>query len=328
MGQTDTKEAYITKIIEMTGVSRSTIFRYLAGNQVRESSQRKIEDAMKILDGKQTPQKQTDFEIVVSINSSEFDIFKGNSQVLSGILERVSRYGIKMSLESNVDPKMKRSDRVGFIIVGKHGRQQLDEIMQIMSLDMPCVVVNRMLPDPEVSYVAIDNRGCGREMAFHLIDQGCRNIATWGECESHVAHEKFLGYLDALQERGIPCREELVEHDVEHHSLEESFRTFMAQDPKPDAFMALDDETAIRVMRLAREQGYRVPEDLAVSGMNDLGSSRTIMPSLTSIWIDFKTLGRTAVDIVMDLKDNPARETEKILVRHKLLFRESTRRRS
>lgn len=322
MKQIDTKETYINKITDMTGISRSTIFRYLAGNQVRIGSQKKIEKAIEMLEGGE--KESAPFEIIVSINTPDFDIFKGNSEILSGILEESSAHALKMSLQRDVPPGKK--ENAGFIIVGKHGEDLEKDIARLEELGVPFVVINRMIGDPRVSYVAADNKACGAEMASHLIEKGCKRIALWGENRTRVARDKAAGYAASLTSHGLSLEPELIEHDVENHPLEESFKRFMSLTPPADAIMTLDDETALKVTRLALTNGYRIPEDLLVSGMNDMDSSANVVPSLTSIRIDFRKLGKKAVHVLQDLMADRELQSEKIVIGHRLMMRDSTRR--
>jgi DNA-binding LacI/PurR family transcriptional regulator len=325
MRQTDTKEAYINQITEICGVSRSTIFRFMAGEQVRESSRKKITEAMASLDGKNEGAEDSPLkEIAVSINSPDFDIFKGNSEALSGILEQATTLGIPVRLERDLSPE--KREGVGVVIVGKHGSVLMDECTLLKSQQVPFVVVNRMIADRNVSYAAVDNVACGRDMADHLISEGYKRIAFWGEQTTMVSRAKLEGYKEALSEHGIPYDPDLVVTDVDAHPLPEAFSSFMALPSKPDAFMTMDDETALKVIRIAVTNGISVPGDLAVSGMNDIDASKNVMPSISSISISFRKLGAYAVDILVDLAKEPDKLSEKVVINHRLMIRDSTKR--
>ena len=91
----DTKEQYIEKLTEMTGISRATIFRYLSGSGVKETTRLKLNEA---IDKLGMTERERSFEIIVSVNSHDFDIFKGNSEALGAILEEASIKGIPVRL--------------------------------------------------------------------------------------------------------------------------------------------------------------------------------------------------------------------------------------
>ena len=205
----------------------------------------------------------------------------------------------------------------GVILLGKHDPEETEEIDWLKKEEVPFVVVNRRIEDKAVSYVASDMHSCAYDMCQHLFSQGARRIAFWGETRTKVSMDKFLGYKEALGERGW-YDEALVYSDNE--PLEDIFSS------SPDAFMAMDDETATKALRLSYEKGLRVPEDFLVSGMNDLGLSKNIIPSLTSAHVDFRKLGRLSLDVLLRLMEDRSLEAVKTTVSYRLVIRDSTLR--
>ncbi|MCH3908496.1 MAG: LacI family transcriptional regulator [Sphaerochaeta sp.] len=321
-----TKEDDIQEIIRISGVSRSTIFRYLAGKGIRSSSRECIEEAMQMLQGREgkqrlAPATETETqEIIVSINTTTFDQFQGNSEALAGVMEEAGNRNVHIRLERDM-----QADRFGkgVIVLGKHDPEETQECELLKALHKPFVVINRMIEDPCVSYVASDVNRCAYDVCTHLLSTGKRRILFWGEQETRVSRDKFRGYRKALQDQGIPFDPSLVFD--EKTPLEEVFSRFSQMQSRPDALLCMDDETATVAIRLAVEQGLRIPKEFSISGMNDLGSSKSIIPSLTSVRIPFRKLGTLALRTVLELMNNPFMKAAKITVCHDLVIRDSTR---
>ena len=97
----------------------------------------------------------------------------------------------------------------------------------------------------------------------------------------------------------------------------------MAQDV-PDALIAANDEMAIGAMRALMEQGLRVPQDVKISGYDDLHIDSYLTPSLTSIHQDFDLLAHQALQVTAELIDNPDMKATCSLIKPKLIVRESS----
>jgi LacI family transcriptional regulator len=326
MRHTDTKEELIRKIQELSGISRSTIFRYFAGKQVRESSKQKICNALTFIESGNCAKEEQKLEIVVPVNSHNFDDFKGYGEVLSGILDEASQKGITVRLEHGQVNYVENRRGTGVIILGKDTKELEYECTQLKKQQIPFVLINRTIDKPGISYVAVDVRQGAYDMATHLLDQGYRRIAFWGTQNNMVSQGKLAGLKDALTERNIPYDEDIIETDTEKHPLEETFDHFMKMENKPDAFMTMDDETALRVIRLAFMKNIQVPRDLGVSGMNDIESSENVIPSISSIHYPFRTLGILAVDTLWNLLHEQQIQSIRMIIGHKIILRDSTKK--
>ena len=86
----------------------------------------------------------------------------------------------------------------------------------------------------------------------------------------------------------------------------------------------MDDNTALRIARLAFEHNLTIPYDLGVSGMNDLDTVRNSTPSLSSVKIDFREIGRESVNSLLKLLDSTSLRAIKLIMNHKLMIRDST----
>lgn len=91
-----------------------------------------------------------------------------------------------------------------------------------------------------------------------------------------------------------------------------------------DALVAANDLLAIGAIRAVRELGLSVPEDVAVTGMDDTEIGRVFQPSLTSVSLGSTERGRAAAEIMLQLADDPDRAVQQIAVGPELVVRESS----
>jgi DNA-binding LacI/PurR family transcriptional regulator len=173
---------------------------------------------------------------------------------------------------------------------------------------VPLVLVDQE-PDGETPSINIDDRGGARAAAQHLIDLGHRRIGILnsstvgpaglladpgGTRTGYVSHWRMLGWLEALDGAGIvpSVVQERTPYLPEAH--ETGTHLLLDQNPAPTAILTFSDAVAESVVRVARERGLRVPEDLSVVGFDDSPRARRMTPPLTTVRQDVEAKGRAA----------------------------------
>lgn len=315
-----TKEQMIERIIDYSGVSRSTVFRYLAGKQVRKNSEEALLAAASDLHFDLFLQKKvTSQDILVSI-SPRFNIFRGYAEVLSGVMHKAEETGNDIKLNHNIQDDNKGC---GVIIIGKSEQEEEEEIELLLAQRIPFVLINRHHDNPGVSWVSVDNRMASREGCEHLRSRGYGRIGFWGGGEGVVSQDKLAGYLDSHTRNGQKVDPDLLYKENEIN-IEEAFRRARQSSGGVDSWLAIDDDIAIKVMKLAIDAGYRIPEQFGICGMNDIDAAEHFIPSLTSVNIPFKEMGEIAVGILLELLENPLYTSVKKIVNHRLIIRDSS----
>jgi DNA-binding LacI/PurR family transcriptional regulator len=142
------------------------------------------------------------------------------------------------------------------------------------------------LSHPEVDFVYSDDGGASRDTVRWLIEtKGHRRIGFIGVPESYPpGQRRRRGYLSAMQEAGLPVlpgSEQIGDFSVE--SGYAAMRALLALPEPPTAVFVCNDLMAIGAILMAREQGVRVPEDVAVVGFDNIPETTYITPSLTTI---------------------------------------------
>jgi len=202
---------------------------------------------------------------------------------------------------------------------------------------LPTVIVDQ--PSlPKIPLVGIDIRASARPCAEHLTALGHKRFAIVtfrlgadGYCgpidRARVKNSCFelnrirvSTYLEVLDRAGPDVSVKIWEW---HRSNEEGGRVagenLLNEHPRPTAILATSDSLAIGVIEAAQACKVRIPQDLTVTGFDDIPAARLITPQLTTVHQPMAEKGRLAVAALLE-EDGPLR----IMVPTKLIIRQSS----
>ena len=94
----------------------------------------------------------------------------------------------------------------------------------------------------------------------------------------------------------------------------------------PSAVFCICDEIAYGALKAAREECVRVPDDISITGSDDLPMSEFVMTPLTTVRVDRQAIGRNAVKMLLRRMAEPELPQQRLLLPSKLVVRESTGR--
>ncbi|MFI6025334.1 LacI family DNA-binding transcriptional regulator [Amycolatopsis magusensis] len=194
-------------------------------------------------------------------------------------------------------------------------------VREIQEAPVPVVVIGRALDDHGISSVSTDSAGGIGQAVGHLHAIGRRRIGFLnGPLDTTPGAARQRGF-DAV----VPTDRSEVEiaGDFTVAAGLEAARRLLAR-AELDAVVAANDLLAIGVIRAVRERGLSVPEDIAVTGMDDTEIGRVFLPSLTSVSLGSTERGRAAAKLMLRLADDPDSAVEQVAVPPELVVREST----
>ncbi|MGV9350771.1 LacI family DNA-binding transcriptional regulator [Streptomyces spiralis] len=141
------------------------------------------------------------------------------------------------------------------------------------------------------TYVDADNRGGAREAVRHLVSLGRKRITTiTGPLDQASAMDRLDGYRDVLLDAP---RQLLAEGDFTLQGGADAMAQLLDQAPDLDAVFVASDLMASGALRILRERGRTVPQDVAVVGFDDLTPiAETTDPPLTTVHQDIEEMGR------------------------------------
>jgi DNA-binding LacI/PurR family transcriptional regulator len=196
---------------------------------------------------------------------------------------------------------------------------------------LPIVMLGETPSDGLVDKVAIDSRKAGAAAVSHLIGLGRSRIAVigapTGPTGSSAHLRRLQGYWQALAEAGLRTDLELVAKIGAFRAAEgsQAMADLLALPEPPDAVFCFNDLLALGATRRLLTSGYRVPEDVAVMGFDDLEEGKYVTPTLSTVSPDKQEIARVAVARILSqlrlAAPGPPRSTE---VPFRLIEREST----
>ena len=176
----------------------------------------------------------------------------------------------------------------------------------------PMPICSVAIPLPGLSSVCIDNETGMRSAVEHLIRvHGIRSIAfIRGPAVNEEAELRLRVYREVLEKNGIPFSPDLVvPGDFTHPAGYDAIATLFAKRKLPvhsvGAIVAANDVMALGAMGALREQGVKVPEQIAVVGFDDIEAARFVFPPLTTVHQPLFDQGREAVRIVLEQLRDP-----------------------
>jgi len=147
------------------------------------------------------------------------------------------------------------------------------------------------------------NQEGSRTAAEHLIGLGHRRIAYVGDRSGYQSEaERLAGYKEALAAAEIPFAPELaVEGDGRTEAAIEAMSGLLALDRPPTAVCCYNDMTALGAMRAIHAHGLRVPQDVSVTGFDDLFFAANLEPPLTTVRQPMRRMGQMAMENLFKL---------------------------
>jgi LacI family transcriptional regulator len=212
-----------------------------------------------------------------------------------------------------------------------------DHYQKIKQQGIPLVLYDRVNESLEVNAVVTDDYLGAYKAVSHLIEQGCEKIAHFaGEQHINIYQDRLKGYMDALNEHGLPVVDEyIVEEDV----IQDTWRVLetgrqmannlFGKEDTPDAIFSSSDFAAMGAMQVLKDKGIKIPEDAAVVGYSNDFSTSVIEPALTSVDQHTKKMGNFAAQLFLE-QVNTESDADfapcKTVLKPELVIRESSKR--
>lgn len=272
-----------------------------------------------------------------SIGLTVPDIINPHFAALASAIERASeRAGYTLSFGNTLGDMGKearalelfRRQRVDGLILDLVGTTPEYIERMVKGVEVPAVLIDRRVDAMPFDAVLFDNYGAGRMVTDYLVRSGHRRIAILiGELEYSTSVERLQGYLDVLQENGIPRDERLIlqgHFDVEPAQI--ATAALLASGERPTAIFCINNQMTIGVMQALAEQGFRCPQDISVAGIDDLPTAAAFSPRLTVATQPTTEMGELAVRLLLDrLSGKSPPDPVQVVCKAKLIVRDSCR---
>lgn len=218
--------------------------------------------------------------------------------------------------------RQKRVD--GFVLLSPGSfHKHIIEALNVGSV--PFVSTARILAEPEMTYVDVDNFKGASQLMEHLISLGHERIAFIGKPTLQSSQDRLSAYQTVLEKAGIPYDPELAlvtDTSSIESGHEYTLRLLRSQRP-PTAIFLANDVMAIGAINAAHESGLRVPEDISIVGFDDIPFSNYTNPPLTTVHQPAFEKGVRAAQLLIHLLETQERQ-ESVILPLEMVLRRST----
>lgn len=287
--------------------------------------------------------RKVDFIAYIKVDKGEAEKVSQFFQIIQGAEEFLTKQGCYLTVHTvsnqNGDLYDKVCELIGNNVKGIifNSDIRMDAVTYFRLLKKNCAMVfaDSSPLGVNANFVSSDNLRGGYLATRHLMDIGCRHIGYIGGGEERIRTlaDRFMGYKIALQEAGMPVRQEYLCMDyVETHPNQfvefiDDYLNRTLSLPEPiDGLFVRNDVTAIAVENALLAKGVRIPEQVAVVGFDNLDVSEMQRVPLTSISQDFYLMGKEAAKMCLRLAAGGSSVVTQILSPVRLIARDSTAR--
>lgn len=205
--------------------------------------------------------------------------------------------------------------------------KDFSHFQQLIDNEIPLVFYDRAVDELQADVVVVDDYSGAYNAVTHLIKRGCRRIAFYSAPQHLLlGKDRLQGYTDAIKHNNIEFNKDLVYSCDTFDSAVKISQSILKKVDRPDGVFAVNDLTAIGVMKAAKKLGIKIPEELKVVGFENSNKASICDPELTSVDQFGYHLGKKAMDILLGrIKSNISRyEPIKHVIKTKLIVRGSS----
>ncbi|WP_342433714.1 LacI family DNA-binding transcriptional regulator [Neobacillus sp. FSL H8-0543] len=256
-------------------------------------------------------------------DTNAFDIFKGVYQAVEENDHELSVYLIDSLKQRQKSYAQFCSERNigGAVLQGI--RTDDPYFKELINTNIPVVYIDILKEDSNklIGSVSINNAKASKEVACYLLERNHRKIVIMaGTEETYVNMDRMNGVKEAYKKYDLKIHKE----DILHADFSEDKAYALAknylQEKCPTAFLCFSDLMAYGVMRAVKEAGLRIPEDVSITGFDNLVFSSYTEPKLTTIHQDFVEIGRQSALLLKNLMENK-QDTRHVFVPYQLVER-------
>jgi DNA-binding LacI/PurR family transcriptional regulator len=280
--------------------------------------------------GRDLRRRQTN-RIGFSFGFTTTDIGEFASRLINGAVAAAEKADFNVILYPLAGDQLGKLTRIcqrreveGLLLMG--GGHLLESIALLQERQIPFVVLNRKISQPNVSYVTVDHHQAVGVAVRHLIDHGHKRIAFIGQPILGGLHEDRLnGFRETMQQAGLAVDDSsCVAAGPNPGDGYRAMRELLAAPNRPTAVATIHDPFAIECLQAVVEAGLRVPDDVAIIGSDNLRETQATNPPLSTLHPALSKLGRLAMESLLNILDDQEAAPQRLSLPVKLLSRQST----
>jgi LacI family transcriptional regulator len=307
-----TRTPTLEDVAQRAGVSTATVSRCLnAPEKVVEATRLRVLEAVEALGyapnfSAQALAAKRTRTIGAIIPTMENAIFAEGIQAFQETLHAegytllIASTGYDPAVEAEAIRTLAARGAEGLLLIGYDRDPSIAKFLQAQDLS---VIVSWAFEEGRFpSAVGFDNRAAMKSLVQHALDLGHRNVVMISAktCGNDRARARCDGALDALGARGLSPLQ-MVETEYSVAKGEAAFDTLVMAHPEATLFVCGNDVLAAGAIRAAERRGIRVPEEVSITGFDDIGLASLVRPSLTTVRVPHRAMGQAAARSILSL---------------------------
>ncbi|MGC9150287.1 MAG: LacI family DNA-binding transcriptional regulator [Microbacter sp.] len=259
------------------------------------------------------------------------------ASVVEGILDVADREGYSVLLFRSHEQFEKEvrsvqrllSSRVcGVLTSVAKETTRYDHFQELVDNDIPVIFFDRICVDIPSNRVVIDDYAGALTATEYLINTGCRKIAFFcSPMHLEISKNRRAGYMDALRKHGLPVDQELIKICDNYDDAIPVATEMLQSDDHPDAFFAVNDETALGILHATKQLHLKIPDEVSICGFTDGFAAIASDPQLTTVGQNGYDVGASAMELLLERIRYKGTDLmfKNRIIRTKLIVRETTR---
>lgn len=230
----------------------------------------------------------------------------------------------------DIEKLLKNSIALGYTGIILLGTEMTEiDFIPFKNISIPIVILDNYFENINANYVLIDNFQ-GASLATSYLIKNCKNHPGYLKSKFPITNfqEREEGFYKAIRKNGLPTSKTIV------HSLSPTtngayadMKEYIDQGEElAKCYFADNDLVAAGAMKAFKEAGYKIPEDIAIIGFDDMPHCTYLEPPLTTVRVPKNYFGMIATNRLIELINNPSSDSIKILLNTSLVLRKSVQR--
>ena len=322
----------IKDISKKLGISMSTVSKGLHGaSDISEETRQMVLDAAVsmgyVIKDKKNAEKH---KVCIMVENMDYEnINQFGYELITGFRLMATEHQYIVDIipvdtyfqsKHSYDDMMKQNGYSGSFFLGF----ELEDtyIKQLLNTSIPTVLFDNYVSNKNVAYIGTDNRIGIKSLVDYLYQNGHKKIALLNGSEySYVSILRYEGFKQAMKSLGLEHNKNLIGHGK--YFSPDAAKEYVEQfvNNGATAIVCASDLIAAGAINELHRLGLRVPEDISVTGFDDIPVAKYLAPPLTTIRQERFTLGKTAFTLLDQLISGIPVST--MLLHSELIVRES-----
>ncbi|SFF83328.1 transcriptional regulator, LacI family [Halobacillus alkaliphilus] len=206
--------------------------------------------------------------------------------------------------------EMLRAKQVDGLIIFPTGNNR-ELYQRMLDEKYPVVFLDRSVPDIPVSSIMLENEVASELAIDHFVEKNHRRIGliTTSIIDSITPRlERLKGYQNALKKHGIAENENYIS-SVAPQEVQTALDQMLGQNQPPDAILAGNDLVLMEILKYVKQKDLRIPEDLAIIGIDDVSFASFYTPTITTVAQPTFKMGKMSAELLLNkIKQNKIRD--------------------